>query len=153
MRVYADTSVFGGVFDEEFDKVSRLFFDQVKNGQFHLVLSPLIHDELEKAPVKVKTFFEKIRVTAEIADLMEEMIDLQHAYLEAGIVAPKSETDALHVAIATVAECHLIVSWNFKHIVHYQKIPLYNGINQANGYHSIAIHSPQEVLIDEDKNI
>jgi hypothetical protein len=28
--VYADTSVFGGVFDEEFTTASRVFFDQVQ---------------------------------------------------------------------------------------------------------------------------
>jgi len=41
----------------------------------------------------------------------------------------KSEVDALHVAVATVSNCRLIVSWNFKHIVNFQKIPLYNGVN------------------------
>ena len=30
IRVYADTSVYGGVFDEEFAKPSRAFFDLVQ---------------------------------------------------------------------------------------------------------------------------
>ena len=33
------------------------------------------------------------------------------------------------VALATVSKCSLIVSWNFKHIVHFEKIPLYNAVN------------------------
>jgi len=37
--------------------------------------------------------------------------------------------DALHVALASVAGCTMIVSWNFKHIVHFPKIPLYRAIN------------------------
>jgi len=44
----------------------------------------------------------------------------------------------------------MIVSWNFRHIVHYQKIPKYNAVNVLNGYAPIAIHSPLEVIPDED---
>jgi hypothetical protein len=32
IRVYADTSVFGGVFDDLFAQPSRTFFDQVREG-------------------------------------------------------------------------------------------------------------------------
>jgi len=67
-----------------------------------------------------------------------------------GIVGPKWNADALHVAVATVSACRVIVSWNFKHIAHFQKIPLYNGINQSLGYAPIAIHSPEEVIANED---
>jgi hypothetical protein len=42
--------------------------------------------------------------------------------------------DALHVALASVAGCTMIVSWNFKHIVHFPKIPLYRAINVIKGY-------------------
>ncbi len=59
------------------------------------------------------------------------------------------EADALHVALATVAECRLIVSWNFRHIVHFDKIGLYNGVNMSLGYAMISIHAPPEV-IDEN---
>jgi hypothetical protein len=40
IRIYADTSVFGGVFDPEFAAASSLFLDQVKKNRFHLVISP-----------------------------------------------------------------------------------------------------------------
>jgi hypothetical protein len=42
------------------------------------------------------------------------------------------------------------VQWNFRHIVNFKKIPLYNGVNLAHGYSAIAIHTPQEVIADED---
>lgn len=60
------------------------------------------------------------------------------------------EADALHVALATISGCRLIVSWNFRHIVNYRKIPMYNGVNQARGYAPLFIHTPQEV-VDEDE--
>lgn len=68
IRVYADASVYGGAFDEEFEAASREFFDCVRAGR----------------------------------------------------------------------------------IVNFAKIPLYNGVNLAHGYSPIAIHTPQEVIVDED---
>lgn len=55
------------------------------------------------------------------------------------------------LAIATVSNCSLIVSWNFVHIVHFEKIKRYNAVNTLNGYAAIAIHSPQEVIQYEEK--
>jgi predicted nucleic acid-binding protein len=150
VRVYADTSVFGGVFDEGFSDASRAFFDAIRDGRFRLVISVVLRDELEDAPTQVRALFEELRWEAEIIDPSEEVIALQRAYMEAGILEPKWETDALHVALATVAGCRLIVSWIFKHIVHYRKIPMYNGISAARGYAPLAIHSPSEVVDEDD---
>jgi len=146
MRVYADTSVYGGVFDEEFAEASKVFFDEVRTGRFRLVVSAVVLDELEVAPARVRDLFAEIRTLAEITETGAEALDLQRAYLDAGVVGPTWEADALHVALATVSGCRLIVSWNFKHIVNYRKIPMYNGINLARGYAPLAIHTPQEVV-------
>ena len=54
------------------------------------------------------------------------------------------------MALATVSQSSLIVSWNFKHIVNFQKIPMYNAVNTLNGYREIAIYSPLEVIEYED---
>src|SRR3989304_5908939 len=62
----------------------------------------------------------------------------------------KYSNDALHVALATVTNCKIIVSWNFKHIVHFKKIPLYNAVNILQGYEQIAIYSPLEVIRYEE---
>jgi hypothetical protein len=45
-----------------------------------------------------------------------------------------------------VAKADLIVSWNFKHIVHFDKIRGYHAVNLMNGYNMVAIHSPPEVI-------
>lgn len=144
-RVYADTSIFGGVFDMEFTVASQTFFNQV-GDRFVLVTSALVQAELTTAPDKVRDLFDRMLADADIAAVSEAAISLQQAYLRAGVVTAKWATDALHVALATVAECDFIVSWNFKHIVHFEKIPLYNAVNTLEGYGAIAIYSPREVI-------
>lgn len=150
VRVYADTSVYGGVFDDEFADASETFFDQVSQGRFHLIISALVRDELAEAPAQVRELFDRLRTSAEVVGVSEEALRLQDAYLAAGVIGQVSATDALHVALATVAECRVIVSWNFKHIVNFHRIPLYNGVNQSLGYGVLGIHSPQEVIVDEE---
>lgn len=37
MLVYVDTSVFGGVFDKEFEQASGAFFDRVRDGALEVL--------------------------------------------------------------------------------------------------------------------
>ncbi|OQY54627.1 MAG: hypothetical protein DRR08_17675 [Candidatus Parabeggiatoa sp. nov. 2] len=150
---YADTSVFGGVFDEGFDEASKAFFQQVREKHFRLVISPVVQREIELAPEEVRQFFSEMTEYADFIAITKEALLLRQAYLDAGIVTKKSTADALHVALATVAKCQLIVSWNFKHIVHFQKVPLYRAINTVNGYTEINIYSPPEVINYESETI
>jgi len=53
-RVYADTSVYGGCFDVEFEAESRAFFEAVRRGRFELVISPTVLSELQRAPEQVR---------------------------------------------------------------------------------------------------
>ena len=140
MKIYADTSVFGGVFDQEFSTPSKQFFDEIDAGRFVLVTSAIVEAEIEPAPEKIRTFFATYAKAASIAVVNEEALKLQSSYINSGVVTENSLEDALHVAIATVSECDLIVSWNFKHIVHFDKIPKYNAVNTLNGYNHIGIY-------------
>ena len=151
MKVYADTSVFGGVFDEEFAEDSRKFFEEVRARKFELVISALVEEEVLSAPEQVREFFDEFSLVADIAEIDETVLVLRDAYLNAGIVTKKSTDDATHVALATISACELILSWNFKHIVHFQKIPKYNAVNALNGYHSINIYPPSSVIFYEDE--
>ena len=149
MRVYADTSVFGGAFDEEFQPVGALFFDLVRSGVLKLVVCATVRDELEAGPPNVRELYREMRGLAETVNVPREAVELRSAYIAAGVVSQKCQTDALHVATATASGCAMIVSWNFRHIVSYRRIPLYNAVNALNGYGQIAIHSPLEVVADE----
>lgn len=150
IRVYADTSVFGGVFDRQFAQASQTFFAQVGGRRFQLVSSTLVADELRGAPEQLRVFAMPLLARAEEVPVSAECLALRDAYLVEGIVHPGSTMDALHVAVATVAGCDLIVSWNFSHIVHFDKIPRHNGVNTLRGYGPIRIHAPLEVIGDEE---
>jgi hypothetical protein len=62
------------------------------------------------------------------------------------IVNAQYHGDALHIAIAAVLRVDILVSWNFKHIVNFNKIKLFNSENLREGYDILNIRTPQEVI-------
>jgi hypothetical protein len=45
-----------------------------------------------------------------------------------------------------VSGVDVLVSWNFKHIVNFGRIRLFNAVNLEQGYGLIEIRTPREVL-------
>ena len=142
MRIYADTSVFGGVFDSEFAAPSKQFFAEVDAGRFSLVTSAIVAAEIEPAPNHVRGLFEHYITLAEVVGVSGSAISLQQQYIDSGFIVTHAEQDALHVAVATVSKCVLIVIWNFKHIVHFDKLPKFNAVNTLMGHGQIGVYSP-----------
>jgi predicted nucleic acid-binding protein len=146
-RVYADTSVFGGYFDDEFAAESKAFFAEVKAGKLTLVISPTVLDELAAAPEFVQDLLNGLPPDCvEAAESSVEVTRLRDAYLQAGVVSKEHRADAEHIAAATIADVDFVVSWNFRHIVHFDKIAGYRAVNLMNGYEEILIYSPREVV-------
>lgn len=147
LRVYVDTSVIGGCFDEEFAKESRALVEAAREGRFVLLLSDLLAVELEAGPPELQDVLEGLAAESfESVAISEESVRLRDAYLMAGVVGPPHDKDAHHIALATVARADLVVSWNFKHIVHWEKMRGFNAVNLREGYPPIEIHSPREVV-------
>ncbi|HKQ50182.1 MAG TPA: hypothetical protein VJZ71_19055 [Phycisphaerae bacterium] len=139
------------MFDEEFDEDSRAFFDQARADRFLILTSALVTGEISGAPQEVRDLYDQVLRDAELIQIGERALELQAAYLSERIVTRKWADDALHVALASVSAADLIVSWNFRHIVHFDKVPHYNAVNKRCGYCELAIHSPSEVIAYEDE--
>jgi hypothetical protein len=118
-----------------------------REGALRLIVSPLLVEELTHAPVEVQKVLSDLPpVCVEAVDLDEEALELRDLYLAAEVVGKTHANDALHVALATVARADIIVSWNFKHIVHLARIRGFNAVNLREGYLPIEIRAPLEVV-------
>ena len=147
MRVYIDTSVFGGCFDEEFSAVSRSLFEAVSRGEILPLVSEVTARELEAAPRQVRDFFARtLERAGERVEVSEEAVLLAHAYIGAGVVAKKWFDDALHVALATLARADVFVSWNFRHPVSPVRIRAFNNVNAVQGHGQVVIMTPADVV-------
>ncbi len=150
-RFYFDTSVFGGVYDIEFEEETLQLFERVKLGKIVCVYSDLTETELIKAPENVKNHFKELsKENTERVIVNAEIIELATKYLEEKVVGKTSFDDCIHIATATLNKVDMLVSWNFKHIVNIYRIRGYNSINIKMNYSSLEIRSPKEILEYED---
>ena len=92
-RAYADTSVFGGCFDDEFKAESLRLFEEVRLGQFVVVISNVTLDELELAPDLVRGVLAGLPPEqVEIVSTSPESEGLGKAYLDAAVVGQRRAT-------------------------------------------------------------
>jgi hypothetical protein len=146
MRIYVDTSVFGGCFDPEFELWSTRLMHFFRIGKYTAVISDISEFELRFAPNHIQQILNKIPIAnLEIVKLSEEAKKLSEHYLKERIVTKRSLADTQHIAIATINRVDLLVSWNFKHIVNYDKIRLYNAVNLKYGYKILEIRNPRDL--------
>ena len=146
LRIYIDTSVIGGYFDDEFNADTRLLFDEFLREEYKLVISDLTVRELVNAPEKVSTLLRDLKIDFEVIAVTQESIDLATHYINEKVVGQTSLDDCIHIATATIHKLDLLVSWNFKHIVNVIRIRGYNSINLRNGYSTLEIRSPKDLI-------
>ena len=150
-RVYIDTSVFGGYFDEEFSEHTIPLFKRLNEGEFIILYSNVTEEELERAPEKVKTLVKELKAeNTEFLETNDEAVDLATEFITEKVVGQTSFPDCLHIALATINKADFLISWNFKHILNVERIRGYNSINIKNGYKQLEIRSPREFRKYED---
>jgi predicted nucleic acid-binding protein len=151
-RVYIDTSVIGGCFDEEFKTWSDLLIKEIIFGQTIAIISDVTIDEIQDAPKPVQEKLEEI-IRSGFIELIasdQETQELAEAYINEKAVSGKFFEDALHIAMATINKATVLASWNFKHIVNLERIRQYNAVNIKNGYSLLEIRSPREIVKIEE---
>lgn len=146
-RIYIDTSVVGGYFDDEFKEATLKLFERLDNNEIVFVISDLLDLELINAPLHVREHllnyssdkFQRVELT-------EDAIKLADTYIEERVVGKTSMEDCRHIALATINKVDVLASWNFKHIVNLDRIKGYNSVNLRLGYSMIEIRSPKDLV-------
>lgn len=116
-KIYIDTSVFGGYFDEEFSEHTIPLFERINEEHFIVQYSSVTEEELENAPENVKELVKSLKSNhTEFIDVTSEAIDLATKYIDEKVVGQTSFADCLHIALATINKADFLISWNFKHI-------------------------------------
>ena len=150
-RIYIDTSVFGGYFEPEFELWTKILFDKIYRKEFKIIYSQLVDIELSPAPEKVKQLSETLpKEQLEFIEITDEARELANQYISENVVGKTSYADCVHIALATLNNADILVSWNFKHIVNVFRIRGYNAVNYKFGHKLLEIRTPREILEYED---
>ncbi len=115
-----------------------IFFSEVNETKLTLA-PPHIQEVKTFIPADCLTFIE----------MSDEVETLAQTYISEKALGKASENDAYHIALSSFHRLDCLISWNFKHIVNFDKIKMFNSINMRLGYPLIDIRSPLEFLKDE----
>lgn len=151
LKLYLETSVWNFLLaDDAPDKraATELLFREIESGKYSIFVSNVVTQEIRRAPLQKKQLLAGIleRYKPIFLEDSEEARVLVSRYIQNGLLTPNHTADLTHVAMATINEMDMLVSWNMRHIVKHRTRTLVNAVNQIHGYRTIDICTPEEVV-------
>lgn len=151
LKLYLDTSIINFAVDERNPAeklLTRKLIEEIKAGRYEVFISDVVLLEIKKAEEeRQKELLNIIReIDPEELEVGQEVRSLAEKYVAEGVIPVKYMDDALHIALASVNDVDIIVSWNFEHIVKHKTRMEVAGINTLRGYKALDICTPQEVI-------
>ncbi len=129
-------------------EITKKFLEIISATPCELFISETVIDEIDLAPESKRTsMYELIKkYNPTVLEQNEESEELAERYIGEGIIPQKYDNDAFHIAVATVNDIDVIISWNLEHIVKLKTKIAVEGINRLMGYGTIEIATPEEAL-------
>ena len=111
-RIYVDSSVASAMFDtNDHPENTRAFWQAVIDGEIKIIVSDVLREELNDAPLHVQEYFAALpKSQIERVESTDESNVLAERYIDEGIVGDKNMNDCKHVALATLAGADVLVS-------------------------------------------
>lgn len=151
LKLYLETTVWNFLFEErdlEKRKWTEYLFQDYLEGCYKLYISEVVMEEIRRARSPKRGKLEQaIRMYEPIILTFDnEGKRLVDKYLNAKLLPERYVDDVNHLAIASKNEIDVLVSWNLRHIVKLRTKTFVNSINMTEGYKSLEILTPQEVV-------
>ena len=130
-----------------------LLWDDIKNNTYDVIISDLTIKEIEQGPEPKRTYMlnELRKIEMTVVQIENDVDELSKDFIDAGILKEKSFDDCRHIATAIMAQCDIIVSWNFKHIVNDKTIDGIKRITNIRNLPEIKIYCPSMLIGGSDE--
>lgn len=149
--LYLDSSIWSfAVADDAPDlrRATEELFDHIRNLEWGVLISPVVTDEIDRASIEKRDRILSLvhEISPERIEISGEALSLARDYIHAGVLSERHGNDCLHVAIATLARCQYLLSWNFRHLANSRRAERFLEVNRALGYNwRLRICNPSEV--------
>lgn len=158
LKIYLDTSVINFLFAEDspdFKRVTIDFFEHyVRRKVYQVYVSEVVIREIEQtsdANQKDRLLNVIAEYDLRVLPLTDEANKLALLYLAERILPEKKLDDARHIALTTVNQIDILLSWNFKHLANINKQLAVKVINEREGYfYPMLLTNPLEVIYEDD---
>ena len=151
-KIYLDTSVINHLdapdTPDKMNDTIAFWKRLIDNPPCDIVISEVFLKEIVDCPEPKRSFmFEQLSsIHYELVSRTPEVTQLAEQYIEFGVLSRKHYNDLLHIAHAAIYDCHVVLSWNFRHFVNFKTIDRVNAVHLVMGYHPIKIASPSMIL-------
>ena len=111
-------------------------------------ISTLVMDEISRSQLARRNILEGFISYYQpiVLEVTPDFKKLAKRYVQSNILTQRYFTDLFHLAIATVNQIDIVVSWNLRHIVKQRTIRETNTINRELGYREINIMTPERAI-------
>jgi predicted nucleic acid-binding protein len=89
---------------------------ELKRHNYELFTSQIVLDEIASGERTMANRRLKIMAEIPVLDLTTGAATLTRQILDSGLVPAKAEADAAHIALATVHQMDILLTWNCRHI-------------------------------------
>ncbi|MBN2441553.1 MAG: PIN domain-containing protein [Spirochaetales bacterium] len=158
LKIYFDTSVINFLFaddaPEKRDITIEYFESYVKKNLNEHYISKIVVDEIQRTTNEnqrnqLLNVIKRFNLLFLPLDPEEPINELATKYIKKGIIPEKKLDDALHVAISTIHNIDILLSWNYKHLANVNKERQILITNLENGYlKTPRLTNPMEVFND-----
>ncbi len=151
VNLYLETSVWSYYYADDAEaqlKDTQLLFGRIDEHKYNIFISLAVIREINKTKgdkkIKLQELIHKYK-----PNVLEETVDiykLANKYIKTSALSPNSYDDSLHVAMTTIYNLDILVSWNYRHLTNNNSKNKINLTNIRSGYRPILILNPLEVV-------
>jgi hypothetical protein len=129
-----------------------LLWEDFKRGKYDVFIGEIGIEEIGRCREPRKSILESYlaAINFTLVGLNADIRHLANKIIEQGILTRKSFDDCLHIASAVIADCDLITSWNFKHMVNHKTIDGVKIVSALTKYRDVAIYTPTMLIGGDD---
>ncbi|MCI0533816.1 MAG: type II toxin-antitoxin system VapC family toxin [Verrucomicrobiales bacterium] len=123
----------------------------LKREQHELFTSQVVLDEIASGDVEMARQRMDLMAKIKLLDLTDDAKALTKDILGSGVLPADADRDAAHIALATVHEMDILLSWNCRHIANAFIQAKLRKLADAAGFTLPVICTPEELLENENE--
>jgi predicted nucleic acid-binding protein len=121
-----------------------------RRGDYEIVTSDAVIDEPSRGDHPDKAAKLALLKDIPLMEITARAEEVAGVYIERKLMPRDSQGDALHLALASVHNCDILLTWNCQHLANYNKATHIRRVNTELGLHVPALITPFELLEGDD---
>jgi hypothetical protein len=123
----------------------------LKREKHDLFASQVVLDEIASGDAEIARQRLELVSQIKLLDLTDDAKALTKDILRSGVLPPEADRDAAHIALATVHEMDILLSWNCRHIANAAIQPRLRRLADAASFILPVICTPEELLGNDNE--